>query len=167
MNTHSDVKTLRRLAAEAGEVLHARSLMLVTAESCTGGMIGQAITGIPGSSAWYEGGYIVYTNQMKISQLGVKPETLAQYGAVSEPAVREMARGALQCGRGRVALAVSGIAGPSGGTPEKPLGTVCLAWSLTAGPEKQTTLHFDGDREAVRMQASMAALRGLLELLGE
>src|SRR5450631_4267689 len=102
--------------------------MLVTAESCTGGGIGEAVTMVPGSSEWFERGFITYTNTAKREMLGVRAETLEQYGAVSEPTVREMAAGALAASHAQVAVAVSGVAGPAGGTPDKPVGMVCLAW---------------------------------------
>lgn len=162
-----DDAELFALAQQLGEVLKRKSLILTTAESCTGGWIGRVITAVPGSSAWYEGGFITYTNTAKISQLDVRPATLASYGAVSEPVVREMAQGALQCAQAQIAVAVSGIAGPGGGTAEKPVGTVCLGWTQVAGAQRERTFRFGGDREAVRAQAVAAALRGLLELLAD
>ena len=153
------------LADEVGAALKARNLMLVTAESCTGGWIGEAVTMISGSSDWYERGFITYSYIAKRELLGVNPETLEKFGAVSEATVREMAVGALAASHAQVAVAVSGTAGPTGGTAEKPVGTVCLAWAVTGGAVKTATQHFAGDREAVRRQSVARALRGILELL--
>ncbi len=160
-----DDAELYQLAQTAGGLLLQRQRILVTAESCTGGWLGQAVTAVPGSSAWYEGGFITYSNASKLSQLGVKPETLATHGAVSEPVVREMALGALQCGSAHVSIAISGIAGPGGGSVAKPVGMVCLAWMRVGGESLQTTCRFAGDREQVRARAVAAALRGVIELL--
>ncbi len=157
---------LYRLAEQLGAALKARDLMLVTAESCTGGWVGEAITMISGSSDWYERGFITYSYIAKRELLGVKPETLEECGAVSEATVREMAVGALANSHAQVAVAVSGTAGPTGGTAEKPVGTVCLGWALKGGTVKIETQHFAGDRQAVRKQSVARALRGVLELLG-
>ncbi len=157
---------LYRLAEQLGAALKAHDLMLVTAESCTGGWVGEAITMISGSSDWYERGFITYSYIAKRELLGVKPETLEEFGAVSEATVREMAAGALANSHAQVAVAVSGTAGPTGGTAEKPVGTVCLGWALKGGTVKSETQHFAGDREAVREQSVARALHGVLELLG-
>ncbi len=157
---------LYRLAEQLGAALKVRDLMLVTAESCTGGWVGEAITMISGSSDWYERGFITYSYIAKRELLGVKPETLEEFGAVSEATVREMAAGALANSHAQVAVAVSGTAGPTGGTAEKPVGTVCLGWALKGGTVKSETQHFAGDREAVREQSVARALHGVLELLG-
>jgi len=156
---------LYRLAEDVGAALKARALKLATAESCTGGWIGEAITAVAGSSDWYERGFITYTDQSKREMLGVKAQTLKKFGAVSEPAVTEMAAGALTHSHARAAIAVSGIAGPTGGTSAKPVGTVCIAWSLGKGAVRAQTFHFPGDREAVRRQSVERALAGLLEIL--
>ena len=156
---------LYELAERVGAALEARALMLVTAESCTGGWVGEAVTMISGSSDWYERGFITYSYVAKRELLGVKPETLEKSGAVSEATVREMAVGALTASHAQVAVAVSGTAGPTGGTPEKPVGTVCLAWAMKGGTVKTETQHFGGDRQAVRKQSVERALRGVLELL--
>ena len=153
------------LAVAAGTALKSRALMLVTAESCTGGWVGAAITAVPGSSDWYERGFITYTYVSKREMLGVKMETLEQHGAVSEPTVKEMVTGALAASHAQVAVAVSGTAGPAGGTPEKPVGTVCLAWALGNAEPVAETRHFAGDRDAVRRQSVERALAGVLELL--
>jgi nicotinamide-nucleotide amidase len=158
---------LYALAEQVGGALKSRALMLVTAESCTGGWVGEAVTMVPGSSDWYERGFITYTYISKREMLGVKVETLEQHGAVSEQTVKEMVTGALAASHAQVAVAVSGTAGPAGGTPEKPVGTVCLAWALRNGEPVAETRHFAGDREAVRRQSVVRALEGVLELLGE
>ena len=159
-------KRLYQLAQQVGAALKTRTLMLTTAESCTGGWIGAAITAVPGSSDWYERGFITYTYVSKRELLGVKAKTLEKFGAVSEQTVSEMVAGALAASHAQVAVAVSGTAGPAGGTAEKPVGTVCLAWSLRGGEPVVETRHFAGDREAVRRQAVERALAGVLELLG-
>jgi nicotinamide-nucleotide amidase len=156
---------LDRLAAEVGERLLARGQMLVTAESCTAGWIAKVCTDRPGSSAWFRGGAIVYDDALKVALLGVRPATLAEGGAVSEATAREMAIGALAWLGGSLSVAVTGIAGPSGGTAAKPVGTVWLAWAAP-GPRGDSVrvLHrrYDGDRDAVRRQAVADALAGLL-----
>ncbi|MET0918662.1 MAG: nicotinamide-nucleotide amidohydrolase family protein [Burkholderiales bacterium] len=154
------------LAERVGIALKGAGLLLATAESCTGGWVGQAVTMVPGSSDWYDRGFITYTNAAKREMLGVMPETLDGFGAVSEPAVREMARGALDHSRAQVAVAVSGIAGPSGGSADKPVGTVCLAWARVDGTVWSETRCFEGDRDAVRRQSVARALERLLDLLG-
>ena len=158
-------KRLHQLAQEVGAALKSRALMLATAESCTGGWIGAAITAVPGSSDWYERGFITYSYVSKREMLGVKAKTLQKFGAVSEQTVTEMAAGALAASYAHVAVAISGTAGPGGGTPEKPVGTVCLAWALRGGEPVAETCHFAGDREAVRRQAVERVLERALELL--
>jgi nicotinamide-nucleotide amidase len=158
-------KRLYKLAEKVGAALKARALMLVTAESCTGGGIGAAITAVPGSSDWFERGFITYTYISKREMLGVKTGTLEKHGAVSEPTVKEMVAGALANSHAQVAVAVSGTAGPTGGMPDKPVGTVCLAWALRNGESVVETRHFAGDREAVRRRAVERSLAGVLELL--
>jgi nicotinamide-nucleotide amidase len=139
--------------------------MLVTAESCTGGWVAEAVTMVSGSSEWFERGFVTYTNLAKQEMLGVESATLELHGAVSEPTVREMVAGALAHSRGDVALAVSGVAGPTGGTPAKPVGMVCLGWGLREREPTAVTRYFPGDREAVRRHAVIAALEGLIEAL--
>jgi nicotinamide-nucleotide amidase len=158
-------KRLYQLAQQMGEALKSRALMLVSAESCTGGWLGEAVTMVPGSSDWYERGFITYTDISKREMLGVTARTLEQHGAVSEQTVKEMVAGALTASHAQVAVAVSGIAGPAGGMPGKPVGTVCLAWALKNGEPIAETRHFAGDREAVRRQAVERALAGVLELI--
>jgi nicotinamide-nucleotide amidase len=152
------------LARKVGEALKARGSKLVTAESCTGGWVAMALTAVAGSSDWFERGYVTYSNDAKREELGVADETLRRHGAVSEQTAREMAAGALRHGRGQVALAVTGVAGPAGGTPEKPVGMVCFAWT-DGSKMTSVTRHFAGDRESVRRQSVVHALQELLELL--
>jgi nicotinamide-nucleotide amidase len=169
---------LGRIISELADHLLSQGRQLVTAESCTGGWIAKACTDRPGSSRWFRGGAVVYTDELKTSMLGVQPRTLAEAGAVSEATVREMALGALERLGGDVAVAVSGIAGPDGGTPAKPVGTVWLAWAVSGlqdvqdlagrpgsgAPTVRTARHqFEGDRDAVRRQAVAMALQGVLE----
>jgi nicotinamide-nucleotide amidase len=158
---------LQQLAIELGDKLKARRWMIATAESCTGGWIGQVLTAIPGSSAWYERGFISYANAAKQEMLGVPAATLELHGAVSEETARAMATGALAHSHAQAALAISGIAGPGGGTPQKPVGTVCYGWALADGTQMSSTCRLDGDREEVRSRAVAAALRGLIELIGQ
>ncbi len=157
----ADIETASR---HLGDALRQRGWMAATAESCTGGGIAYAITEISGSSAWFDRGFVTYSNAAKQAQLGVAAATLAAHGAVSEPVVREMALGALAHSAAQVAVAISGIAGPDGGTPDKPVGTVWMAWSCRDGRMLSRYHHFDGDRRAVREQAILEALRGLWQL---
>lgn len=156
---------LYKLAAEVGVALKARGFALATAESCTGGWIGEAVTAVPGSSDWYERGFITYTNVAKREMLGVAADTLEKFGAVSMETVKAMVTGALAHSQAQVAVAVSGIAGPSGGTAAKPVGTVCIAWGLRNAEPSGETHIFAGDREAVRRQSVERALAGVLELI--
>ena len=158
-------KNLYQLAEQVGEALKRQGTMLATAESCTGGGVSEAITMVPGSSDWFERGFITYTYISKREMLGVRSETLGQHGAVSEATAREMVMGAITHSHAQVAVAVSGTAGPSGGTPDKPVGTVCFAWGAKDGTLKSETRHFAGDRESVRKQSVEHALGGILRLL--
>ncbi|MDR2239727.1 MAG: nicotinamide-nucleotide amidase [Zoogloeaceae bacterium] len=160
-------KDLEALSARVGQALLERKLFLACAESCTGGWVAEAVTAIGGSSQWFERGYVTYSNAAKQELLGVKADTLRREGAVSEAVAREMAAGALQRSHAQAALAISGVAGPTGGSPDKPVGTVCFAWVLRNGAPTAETKRFSGDREAVRRQSVMHALRGLLERLPE
>ena len=157
---------LYRLAEEVGLELKRRGLMLATAESCTGGWIAEAVTMVPGSSDWFERGFVIYTYISKREMLGVTEATLGKHGAVSEEVVREMAAGALARSHAQVAVAVSGVAGPTGGTPDKPVGYVCFAWGMTGGKPRSETKRFSGDREGVRRLSVEHALKGVLVLLG-
>jgi len=156
---------LYELARRSGEALKRKGLLLATAESCTGGWVAEAVTMVPGSSEWFERGFVTYTNVAKQEMLGVRIETLQRYGAVSEQTVQEMVAGALAHSHAQVALAVSGVAGPSGGTPSKPVGTVCLAWGVRDSTSLAITQHFAGDREEVRRLSVVRAFEGLLGLL--
>jgi nicotinamide-nucleotide amidase len=155
---------MKALAQKVGAALKARSLLLVTAESCTGGWVAMEVTAIAGSSEWFERGYVTYSNAAKREELGVAEATLERHGAVSEETAREMAAGALKNARGQVALAITGVAGPTGGSRDKPVGTVCFAWAHGSKISSETR-RFDGDRESVRRQSVLRALQGVLELL--
>jgi nicotinamide-nucleotide amidase len=153
------------LAQALGSRLKEKGGLLVTAESCTGGWVAQVATSLAGSSEWFECGFVTYSNAAKEELLGVRRETLERHGAVSEETAREMALGALERSRGTLALAVTGVAGPGGGSPAKPVGPVCFAWASRGGGRRAETRHFAGDREAVRRQSVEHALRGALEHL--
>ena len=157
-----DQRTLEILAMQAGESLLHQKQKIAVAESCTGGWVAQCLTAIAGSSTWFERGFVTYSNEAKQEMLGVSTATLQRHGAVSEEAAAEMAVGALLHSHADWALAITGIAGPSGGSPEKPVGTVCFAWAGKASGCEVQTCHFAGDREAVRRQAVLHALHGLL-----
>jgi nicotinamide-nucleotide amidase len=156
---------MNELATQIGAALQLNGMMLATAESCTGGGVAQAVTDIAGSSAWFERGFVTYTNQAKVEMLGVRQSTLDAYGAVSEMTVREMVAGAMAHSHAHLALAVSGIAGPSGGTPDKPVGTVWFAWALRHGEVVVCRHQLAGDRAAVRVQSVQIALQGVLDSL--
>lgn len=156
---------LEQLAAELGSVLQGKGWLLATAESCTGGWAAQAATALAGSSAWFERGFVTYSNQAKMDMLGVTADTLERHGAVSEATVREMAAGAVRNSRAQAAFAISGIAGPGGGSAFKPVGTVCFAWATASGSMRAETRHFDGDRRQVRMQAVAYAFREMRAVL--
>lgn len=158
-------KHIFTLAEKVGEALLASRWQIATAESCTGGEIAAALTDIAGSSQWFDRGFVTYSNQAKQDMLGVHDETLVNHGAVSEATVREMVVGALAKSRAQVAVAVSGIAGPGGATPDKPVGLVYLAWSVAGAGPQISTKHFEGDRAAVRAQTVECALQGVLALL--
>ncbi|MDP1709128.1 MAG: CinA family protein [Gammaproteobacteria bacterium] len=153
------------LAAQVGRTLKRQGLMLATAESCTGGWVAQAITAVPGSSVWFERGFITYTNIAKHEMLDVPAAVLRAHGAVSEATVCRMAEGALRHSHAQISLAVSGIAGPGGATRSKPVGTVCLAWAGDGRVTRSCSMRFKGGREAVRRQAVFAALQGVLDFL--
>ena len=153
---------IEQLAAKLGLALTERKWQVTCAESCTGGGVGEAITRIAGSSAWFDRGFITYSNDAKVDLLGVRMETLGGPGAVSEATAREMAEGALRQSRADLAVAVTGIAGPGGAMPGKPVGMVCFAWATLDGRFEAATLQFSGDRAAIREQSVAQALRGLL-----
>ena len=155
---------IRALAARLGERALASRVMLATAESCTGGLVAGAITDIAGSSAWFERGFVAYSNRAKMEELGVDPEIIARHGAVSGETAKAMAQGARAASGAQWAVAVTGIAGPAGGSHDKPVGTVWFAW---AGPRGVETLHrrLEGDRAAVRTASVAIALQGLVDRL--
>jgi nicotinamide-nucleotide amidase len=158
---------LARLAARAGRRLLGSRLSVATAESCTGGWIAKALTDIAGSSQWFEEGFVTYSNESKTMRLGVPRRVLRLHGAVSEAVARAMAIGALRRAGAQVAVAVTGIAGPGGATPGKPVGTVWLAWAERRGSAIRVALQlkrFRGDRDAVRRKTVRAALQGLLDI---
>ena len=157
---------LRHIATQVGERLRAAHHRLVTAESCTGGWIAKVVTDIAGSSDWFDCGMAVYSYEAKQALLGVNPHTLEQSGAVSRETAIEMVSGALVNSGASVAVAVTGIAGPGGGSPDKPVGTVWIAWKRRGGYADARLFHFDGDREAVRRQTVAQALQGLAEVAG-
>jgi nicotinamide-nucleotide amidase len=156
-----DDRELQDMAARLGARLRDARHMLVTAESCTGGWIAKTVTDVAGSSDWFDCGLAAYSYEAKQALLGVRPETLEVHGAVSRETVLEMVSGALVHSGATVAVAVTGIAGPGGGTDDKPVGTVWIAWKRRGGYASAEVFHFDGDREAVRRQTVAAALRGL------
>ena len=158
---------LKALSQDISELLLAKNHVLTLAESCTGGLISALITNTAGSSAWFDSGLVTYSNQAKQDLLQVKEATLTQYGAVSEQTAMEMAIGVLQQGRATISASVTGIAGPDGGTPEKPLGTVCFAWTGEDLPSISKTYLFQGNREQIREQSIIALLFGLKDLLGQ
>ena len=157
--------SLLQLSSLLGEKLSAYGWRVATAESCTGGGIAAAITAVAGSSSWFEYGIVSYANSAKEKLLHVNPQTLLEHGAVSQAVVEEMVAGVLALSGADIAVAVSGIAGPSGGTAEKPIGTVWFAWGLANGEVRSECFHFVGDRAAVQSQAVVQGLSGLLKFL--
>jgi len=154
------------LVSQVGKALVDHNAMVVTAESCTGGMIAEALTDVAGSTAWFDRAYVTYSYESKREMLGVHESTIQKKGAVSQECVEDMALGALQQSHAKVSVACSGIAGPGGGTPDKPVGTVWLAWAIQGREEVVTQrFQFNGDRQAVREQTTEAALMGIMKLL--
>ena len=154
--------SIEALARMLGQTLRAKHAVCVTAESCTGGLVAGAITEIAGSSAWFDRGFVTYTNDAKTELLGVDAELIREQGAVSEPTARAMAEGALARSRAHLAVAVTGIAGPGGGSADKPVGTVCFAWAGKGLPTTTITRLLPGGRLEVRRSAIAAALEGLI-----
>jgi len=150
------------LAKKIGIFLRAEKLFIVTAESCTGGLLAATLTDIPGSSEYFDRGFITYSNSAKQEVLGVHSETLEKFGAVSEEVAKEMAEGALKNSHAQIAVAITGIAGPDGGTENKPVGSVCIAWAHLGSSAKTVTMHFNGDRVSIRVRAVKCALEELL-----
>lgn len=165
MSTDVSDAALHRLAEQVGEAARQHHQTLVTAESCTGGWIAKTLTDIAGSSGWFECGLAAYSYEAKQGLLGVHQQTLEEHGAVSRETVIEMVSGALVHSGATLAVAVTGIAGPGGGTDDKPVGTVWIAWKRRGGYPTGVVFHFAGDRDAVRRQTVAAALHGLLELM--
>jgi nicotinamide-nucleotide amidase len=157
---------IERLAADLGRRLVARGWRVATAESCTGGLVAGAITAIAGSSDWFDRGFVTYSNDAKIESLGVPPATIAANGAVSEQTATAMAEGALARSVATIAVAVTGVAGPGGGTPAKPVGMVCIAWSCRGRDTIAVTHQIPGSRAEVRRASVAIALRGLIDRAG-
>ena len=155
------------LATRLGRQLALSGGMIATVESCTGGLVARALTETPGSSQWFDRGFVTYSNEAKIDMVGVSAQTLAAFGAVSEPTALEMAGGARARSRARMSLSVTGVAGPGGGSADKPVGTVCFGWAVADGRTRTTTQRFDGDRAAVRWQAALFALQGAWDMLSD
>ena len=155
------------LAKKVGEALKQRNLMLTAAESCTGGGVAYEITSVPGSSEWFDRGFVTYTNRSKQEMLGVSEATLIAHGAVSEETVLEMAAGAIKHSAAQLSLAISGIAGPGGATEHKPVGMVCFAWGYDGVSLYSEVQHFSGNRDEVREQSITHALQGVLGMLDE
>jgi len=156
---------LTELSEQLAKLLLQQQKLLAVAESCTGGWLAKCLTDIAGSSQWFERGFVSYSNAAKQEMLGVQAATLAVEGAVSEAVVLEMVEGTLEYSRADIAVAISGIAGPGGGAPGKPVGTVCFAWAVKGSTHHEDTRYFEGDREAVRQQSVACALQGLLDVL--
>ena len=155
---------LIQLATQVSELLTKKNLLVATAESCTGGGVAQALTEISGSSNWFECGFITYSNSSKSELLDISPAMIAQHGSVSEEIAAAMAEGALANCEAHVALSTTGIAGPLGAVPGKPVGTVCFGWSMN-GKTHTERIHLDGDRKSIREQTVVHALKGLLQFL--
>ena len=164
MNTPASSNDIPTLTRQLAGLLLAKGQMMATAESCTGGMIAAACTDVAGSSAWFERGFVTYSNEAKTELLGVPAALIVEHGAVSEPVVRAMAEGALRLSKAHVAVAVTGVAGPGGGSAGQPVGSVWLGWATAAGVVTQLR-HFEGDRQQVRQATVQHALQGLNELL--
>lgn len=156
---------LLKLAIKLGEKLKAEQRVLTLAESCTGGLASAYVTEVAGSSTWFDRGFITYSNASKQDLLNVQNDTLERFGTVSEETAIEMALGALSDGRADIAVAITGIAGPDGGSDSKPVGTVCFAWAGMDLPLITKTLHFTGDRHAIREQSVQTAFEGILEVI--
>jgi len=156
-----DINLISRAVAELGECLRVEDNYLATAESCTGGLLASTLTDTPGSSEWFAGAVVAYSNEVKSNLLGVSPQVLEEHGAVSEPVVLAMAQGVLKAVGAQVSVAISGIAGPGGGSPDKPVGTVWMAWAWPSGTRARL-YNFTGTREEIKGQAVMAAVNGLL-----
>lgn len=155
---------LLKLSEKLGQALKHRGWMLVLAESCTGGMAAQYVTSIAGSAEWFDAGFVTYSNEAKMTLLAVSAHTLDSHGAVSEKTALEMATGALKNSKAHIAAAITGIAGPDGGTIAKPVGTVCFAWVTADGEERSRTCQFSGDRESIRKESVKTVFEQLISL---
>ena len=157
--------TIDQLVEQLSELLIKRDWMMATVESCTGGMISESITRVPGSSVWFERGFITYSNDAKQELVGVSSESLRDHGAVSSAVAREMAAGGIQSSRADLAVSVTGVAGPDGGSEEKPVGTVWIAWADRNGKVIDQGYLFSGDRQQVRLASAQSAFAGAIEFL--
>ena len=164
---HKKDEELCNLVKSVAAVLSSVEMDLATAESCTGGWVAKVLTDVPGSSIYFDRGFVTYSNQSKHDMLGVKEETLLLHGAVSEAIVSEMAIGALELSTASMSLAVSGIAGPTGGTENKPVGTVCFAWMIRGDVPIAETVYYEGGRDEVRRQAVIHCLEGVLKQINQ
>lgn len=162
MAEHADI-TLSVLATELGLALKSHGWMLSLAESCTGGLVAQTVTSVAGSSAWFDRAFVTYSNSAKTEMLGISEACLQNYGAVSEQTAEAMAIGALNNSHAQIAGSITGIAGPDGGFPEKPVGTVCFAWISKDNPATTSTQHFDGNRQQIRQKAAIFLMTQLIE----
>lgn len=162
MDNYTDLSV--ELSTALGVVLKSNNSILALAESCTGGLASAAITDVAGSSTWFDRGFITYSNAAKESMLSVQTNTLETFGAVSVETALEMALGALANSHATIAASITGIAGPSGGSKEKPIGTVCFAWATKDGASTSAIEHFSGNRQAIRHQAVIRALSGLIDI---
>lgn len=158
---------LYELSEQVSKMLLQQDMILVTAESCTGGWLGQVITAVPGSSLWYDRGFITYSNLSKQEMLGIQSASLEQFGAVSPQIAHEMVLGALKRSHAHIGVSITGIAGPTGGTLEKPVGSVCFAWAIKDGSVQKKVQNFSGDRDTIRFKAVETALNGLLMLMND
>ena len=162
MQTISDA-SLNNLTADLAAMLLSKQIKLVSAESCTGGWLAKCCTDLAGSSRWFERGFITYSNDAKQLQLAVSHDSLAYYGAVSQQVAEEMALGALHYSLADISVAITGIAGPDGGSVDKPVGTVWIAWATKNAKVSSQRFQFDGDRDAVRRQAVFSAMTGIIK----
>jgi nicotinamide-nucleotide amidase len=160
-----ELNNLEILSADLGALLQKNEMYFTSAESCTGGLLSQSIVSVPGSSGWFGCSFITYSNISKHKVLGVSKDTLNMFGAVSEEVVEEMVSGALKESRANLGIAISGIAGPGGGSPERPVGTVCIAWKINENQVIKNTFLFEGTRNDVRYKTVVAALEGAINLL--
>lgn len=161
------IDQIKQLIIELGKELKRLEWKCVTAESCTGGGLCYWITAVPGSSAWFDRGFVTYSNLAKEELLGVSSDTIAQYGAVSAETARNMVEGALERSQAQISVAITGIAGPDGGTLDKPIGTIWIAWAGIHMETQATQYFFSGDRQQIRLQSIAAGLQGLLQCINK